>query len=203
MTAAIAAPLIWLPGIAEGRDVIALFSQHPGMSALIAMATLQLIATRIGPPEWIFGGLDRACVLHKWLGIGALAAILPHDTIVAEMTGSGHETLLVETAETAGEIALSGFLVLVVITVATFIPYHLWRWTHRLMGVFFALGSFHFLFILKPVPASDPLGLYVAALCVPGIAARSPGASCRPGCAPPGRTGPFAWRRPLQRWQSR
>ena len=171
VTAALAAPLIWLPGIAGDREGIALFSQYLGMSAFIAMAISQSIATRIAPVEWIFGGLDRACVLHKWLGIGALVAILLHDTIDAEMTGLDRETLLVEIAETAGEIALYGFLVLVVITVATFIPYHLWRWTHRLMGVFFLFASFHFLFILKPFSVSDPLGLYVAGWCVLGLAA--------------------------------
>ena len=171
VAAALAAPLIWLPGIAQSRDGIALFSQYLGMSALIAMAISQTIATRLPPVEWIFGGLDRAYVLHKWLGIGALAAILLHDTIDADMAGLGGETLLTETAETAGEIALYGFLILIVITVATFVPYHLWRWTHRAMGVFFVLGAFHFLFILKPFSVGDSLGLYVAAFCVLGIAA--------------------------------
>lgn len=171
VAAALATPLIWLPGIAQGRDAAALFSQYLGMSALIAMAVSQTMATRIAPVEWIFGGLDRAYVLHKWLGIGALAAILLHDTIDADMAGLGPETLLTDFAETAGEIALYGFLVLVVVTVATFIPYHLWRWTHRAIGVFFVFGAFHFLFILKPFAVGDPLGLYVASFCVLGIAA--------------------------------
>lgn len=95
MAASIVGPLAWLPGIAEGRDAVALFSLYLGMSALIAMAISQLISTRVAPVEWIFGGLDRAYVLHKWLGIGALAAILLHDTIDADMTGLGRETLLV------------------------------------------------------------------------------------------------------------
>ncbi len=97
-----------------------------------------------------------------------MAAILLHDTIDAEMTGLGRDTLLVETA---GEIALYGLLILVVITVATFIPYRLWRWTHRLMGVIFAFGAFHYLFVLKSFSVGDPLGLYVAAFCVLGLAA--------------------------------
>ena len=54
VAAAIAAPLVWLPGIAQGRDSIALFSQYLAMSALISMAISQLIATRIAPVEWIF-----------------------------------------------------------------------------------------------------------------------------------------------------
>ncbi|MCY3873091.1 MAG: ferric reductase-like transmembrane domain-containing protein [Rhodobacteraceae bacterium] len=167
----LATPLVWLPEIAQGRDIVALFSQYLGMSALIAMAISQLIATRIAPVEWVFGGMDRAYILHKWLGIGALAAILLHDTIDAEMIGLGRGTALVEVAETAGEVALYGLLILVIVTVATFIPYHLWRWTHRFIGVFFVFGAFHYLFILKPFSVRDPLGLYVATFCVLGIAA--------------------------------
>lgn len=39
------------------------------------------------------------------------------------------------------------------------------------MGIFFAFGAFHYLFILKPFAVGDPLGLYVAAFCVLGLAA--------------------------------
>ena len=147
---ALLVPFLWLPGIANGRDVIALASQYLGMSALIAMAISQIIATRWLGVEAVFGPLDQAYRVHKWLGIGAMVAILLHDTIDAEMRGLGRETVLVEVAETAGEISLYGLLILVVITIATFIPYHLWKWTHRLIGAFFVLGAFHFVFILKP-----------------------------------------------------
>ncbi len=167
----LALPLIWLPPLAAKHDTIALFSQYLGMQALIAMALGQIIATRLGFVEHIFGGLDRSYILHKWLGIGAMVAILLHDTIDAEMDGLGRNTLLIEVAETAGEISLYGFLIFVVITIATFIPYHLWRWTHRVIGGFFILSAFHFLFILKPFSNGDPLGLYVSAFCALGILA--------------------------------
>ena len=108
-------------------------------------------------------------VLHKWLGISALAFILLRDTIDAEMDGLGAETLLVEIAETFGEISLYGILALVVITIATFVPYHLWRLTHRFIGGFYAASAFHFAFILKPFALTDPAGLYVLAFCAIGI----------------------------------
>jgi predicted ferric reductase len=171
VAAALLTPMIWLPALSQKHETIALFSQYLGMFALIAMALSQVIATRLGFVERIFGGLDRSYILHKWLGIGAMLAVLLHDTVDAEMDGLGRETLLTEVAETFGEISLYAFLILVVITIATFIPYHLWRWTHRLMGVFFAMAAFHFLFILKPFANSDPLGLYVSAFCAVGILA--------------------------------
>ena len=127
VAASLIVPMIWLPPLAAKFDSVALFSQYLGMAALIAMSLGQIIATRLGFVERIFGGLDRSYILHKWLGIGSMIAILLHDTIDAEMDGLGRETLLTEFAETAGEISLYGFLVLVVITITTFIPYHLWR----------------------------------------------------------------------------
>ena len=164
-------PFIWFPEIAQGRDSIALFSQFMGILALIAMSITQVIATRAFFVEWIFGGLDRSYILHKWLGISSLVFLLVHDTVDAEMPGLGRQNLLEEFAETLGELSLYGLIMLVVITVATFIPYHLWKWTHRAMGAFFAAGALHYLFILKPFKNGDPLGLYVTAICVLGLLA--------------------------------
>lgn len=163
--AALLAPFLWWPSIAQGRDGIALFSQYLGLMSLIAMAFSHLIATRWIGVEAIFGPMDQSYRLHKWLGVGAMVAILLHDTIDAEMRGLGQETALVELAETLGEISLYGLLILVVITVATFIPYHLWKWTHRFIGIFFLFGAFHYLFILKPFKNGDPLGLYMYVVC--------------------------------------
>jgi len=44
------------------------------------------------------------------------------------------------------------------------VPYHLWKWTHRFIGVFFVLGALHYVFILKPYANGDPLGLYMLAI---------------------------------------
>ena len=168
---AMALPLIWLPGLITGRNAVPLFSQYLGMTAIIAMAISQLIATRWWGVERLFGPLDKSYRLHKWLGLWALAATFLHDTIDADIEGSQARTALGEIAETAGEIGLNGLLILVLITVATFIPYHLWKWTHRFIGVFFLLSAFHYLFIEKPFFNTDPLGLYMGLVCVFGLIA--------------------------------
>ena len=166
---ALGVPLIWFAPLAAKYDVIALFSQYLGMWALIAMAITQMIATRVRLIEVLFGGLDRTYILHKWLGIGAMSAILLHDTIDAEMRELRRQTILSQAAETAGEISLYALLILVVITIATFIPYHLWRWTHKAMGTFFALATFHYIFVIKPFTNDAPLALYVSGFCALGI----------------------------------
>ncbi|MEP5000972.1 MAG: ferric reductase-like transmembrane domain-containing protein, partial [Paracoccaceae bacterium] len=164
-------PAYQLFSLSNVTDQVALFSQFLGLAALILMAWGQILSTRLRGIETVFGGLDRVYVLHKWAGISAMLAILFHDTIDAEMRGLGKETFLNELAETLGEISLYGLLILVVISVATFIPYHLWKWTHKAMGALFAAGVFHFFFIIKPFAMSDPAGMYTGAFCVAGLAA--------------------------------
>jgi len=166
----LAVPLIWIPELLH-HSVAAVLSQLLGIWALIAMSIGQLLATRARWIEGVFGGLDQVYVLHKWLGITALAMILLHDTIDADIDGLPGNRVLEEIGDTLGELSLYGILILVVITVATFIPYHLWRWTHRIIGVFFILGAIHYLLIIKPFSNLDPLGLYVGALCIVGILA--------------------------------
>ena len=164
-------PLIWLPGIATGKDQLAMFSQYIGLVALIAMALGQIISTRWGIVETVFGALDQSYRIHKWLGIGALVAVLVHDTIDADINGLGRAGALEDMAETAGEISLYGLLIFVVITLATFIPYNLWKYTHRFIGTFFVLGAFHYIFILKPFATFDPLGIYMLVICTLGTIA--------------------------------
>ena len=160
--------LFILPNI---PDKLALFSQYLGLAALILMAWGQILSTRMRGIETLFGGLDRVYVLHKWAGIVAMVAILVHDTVDAELDGLGRGNGLNDLAETLGEISLYGLLILVVISVATFVPYHLWKWTHKAMGALFAAGTFHFVFIMKPFDMSDPAGLYTGVFCLAGLLA--------------------------------
>lgn len=169
--AALFLPLMWFAPLMAKHDALAVFSQFLGTFALVGMAIGQILAIRWTGLEPIFGGLDRIYVIHKWLGISALATMVLHDIIDADVQGLGRETLLNDIAETVGEVSLYGIIALILITIITFIPYHLWRWTHKLMGAFFIAGAFHFAFILKPFSNGDPLGLYTLAFCALGALA--------------------------------
>jgi predicted ferric reductase len=166
---AVCLPAPWNWTLASQHDALAMFSQYIGSVALILMGISQLLATRWAGLETVFGGLDRIYVLHKWLGIGAIAAVLLHDAIDADVAGIGRETVLTDIAETLGEISLYGLLILVVLSIATFVPYHLWKYTHKVMGAFFAASALHYVFILKPFDLTDPVGIYVLAFCILGV----------------------------------
>ncbi len=168
---ALAVPAIWFIELANQHDNAALLSQYFGVCALIAMSFVQIFATRIAGLETIFGGMDRIYILHKWLAILAMLLMVLHDTIDAEIDGLGVETLLSELGETLGEISLYGFLILATLSIATFVPYHLWKFTHKFMGALFAAAAFHFILIQKPITLGDPIGLYTLAFCFTGILA--------------------------------
>ena len=167
----LAIPIPWFVALAREHDPVAIFSQFLGSEALIVMAVAQVLATRMRGLEALFGGLDRIYILHKWLGVAAMALILAHDTIDAELDRVLVDGFWTEVGETLGEISLYGLLMLVTLTVATFVPYHFWRWTHRFIGGFFAFGALHFLLIDRPFELATAPGAYVSAFCVIGVAA--------------------------------
>ena len=165
----IAIPLFWLFSLDVNHKFSALFAQFLGIFALITMSYVQLLATRLPILEQLFGGLDRIYVIHKWLAISALVALLLHENLDPAVV-SGSRPLIERIALQVGEIGYNGILILSIITALTFIPYHWWKWTHQFIGFFFALGVFHYLFIYKSFQSTDPIGLYVLFFCIIGIA---------------------------------
>ncbi|HSH01307.1 MAG TPA: ferredoxin reductase family protein [Anaerolineae bacterium] len=164
-----AIPLFWFGPLMQTYNPAGVFSQYLGAVALIWMGLAQLLATRWRGLEAIFGGMDRMYVLHKWLAVVAIGAAALHDTIDAEAGGFAPWPRLEDMAEEWGEIGFYGLLVLIIISLITFIPYHYWKWSHRLIGAFFALAAAHFFFIEKSFVMNGPLGWYISAFCVLGI----------------------------------
>lgn len=162
-------PLYWYVPLAWQHDSLATISQYLGSVSLILMGIVQFMATRFRGIEAIFGSMDRVYALHKWLSVTAILFAAIHDTVDADMEGLGSDTFLTDVAETMGELGFYGLLVLGIITIITFIPYHYWKWSHRFMGLFFALSVVHFAFILKPFSNGDLLGLYILAFCGLGV----------------------------------
>lgn len=149
-------------------DFIAVFSQFLGATALLLMVISQFIATRFRIVEILFGSLDQSYKLHKWLGIGATISFLLHDMIDADIKGQSRNAFY-SFAESLGEISMIGLLVLIVISIIVFLPYNLWKWTHRFMGFFFSLAMFHYILISKPFENFSIAGIYIATFCLMGI----------------------------------
>ena len=169
--AALTIPGYWFYELAAQHNPSAMLSQYLGAAALVAMALAQVLATRLTALERLFGGLDRIYVLHKWLGIGAIGALLLHDAIGAKSGRSRSKTWLTELGKELGEVTLDGLIVLVLVSILTIIPYRLWYWSHKLMGAVFAAGALHFVLVRKPFALTDPVAVYVMSFCLLGVLA--------------------------------
>lgn len=148
-----------------------------GSVSIVAMSQCLVLATRPRLLEPLFGGLDRMYHLHKWLGITALGAMVVHDQLEPHFRRWTPETALGEFGEGLGEIAYYGLVALILLSwikrvpiLKWGIPYHLWWFTHRLTGAFFALAVLHQMFVDKPFGWSDPLSQLLNGLGAVGIA---------------------------------
>lgn len=149
-----------------------------GAGAIAAMSLTLLLATRPSWLEPLFGGLDRMYGVHKWLGIAALALMLGHNTVEPELEDAVRETRLGELAEDLGELALNGFIGLILLSwikrlpfTRLELPWPIWRFTHRLTGALFAVAAFHQFAIDQPAGLDGRLQLYLNTLSAAGLAA--------------------------------
>lgn len=149
-----------------------------GAGSIAAMSLALILSAR---PRWVesfFGGLDRMYGVHKWLGITALALMIGHNTVEPELENVVRETRLGEFASDVGEIALNGFIGLILISWVKRIPFTrielpwpIWRFTHRFTGVLFAVAAFHQLAIDKPAGLNAGLDIYLNSLSAAGVLA--------------------------------
>ena len=151
-----------------GLPMEAAFSHYLGLVALLGMSYCYILATRFKLIETLFCGLDKSYVLHKWLGLGSLAVIFLHDQIDAEIKSLGSPSMG-ELAEDLGGLGFDGLQILLLITVITLIPYALWKFTHKFIGVLFIISVLHFAWMPKPFDLTSPLGLYILSICGLGI----------------------------------
>jgi predicted ferric reductase len=116
--------------------------------------------------------------VHKWLGIAALLLMVGHDTIDPDLKGAVRETWLGGFAKDLGELALNGFIGLILLSwfkripfTRLELPWPVWRFTHRFTGVLFAVVVVHQLAVDKPDGLDPSLGLYLNILSLAGLAA--------------------------------
>ncbi|MFA7428646.1 MAG: ferredoxin reductase family protein [Rhodospirillaceae bacterium] len=154
------------------------FSIAIGSASIVAMSLALVLAARPRLVEPFFGGLDRMYVVHKWLGIAALVFMVLHDQFEPDIEDFVRETSLGELAEDVGEFAFYGFIGLIAVSWLKRIPFTrlelpwpLWRFSHRFMGLLFAVAAFHQLAIDKPAGLDGTLGLYLDAFSVAGLVA--------------------------------
>ena len=126
-------------------------------TAFVLMALNLFLATRPRFVEPVFGGLDRIYRYHRGVGIAALALILTHYFLKPSFEGSAVSRGQNELGATLGTISFYGLVALILFSLvknipktSLTVPYHVWRPSHRLIGLLFILIAGHQFLIKKP-----------------------------------------------------
>ena len=170
------AGLLAVPAVSH-TDAGTTFSLIASSMAFVGMGIAQFLATR--PPfiERLFGGLDRIYQVHRKIGIAVLVLILVHYFVTPDFKGLSLTSGLNQLAAMLGEYAFYGFVILLILSIVKIIPrtkieipYHLWRFTHRLIGILFVMVAFHQMFIKRPYDGTALLASYLNIFALIGIA---------------------------------
>lgn len=170
------------------------FGRITGIVGFILYAINMLLSVRKGWLEDFFGGLNRVYIAHHITGGIALAVLVFHPLFLAiRYIEAGALTSLKTAAQqllpsgvdfsalfpvvqeamafNAGIIAFWGMVVLLVITFFVKLPYRLWLFTHRFLGVAFLFAGLHILFINSDVKNNTWLFIYMSVWLFVGLAA--------------------------------
>ena len=139
-------------------------------SAFTAMTLCMVLAARIPRIDRILNGAGRSYRLHRWLGYWAVVTTVVH-WIKATPLGKGIVPAWAEFAGQSGEYAAIVMLALIGVAMLQMIPYHIWKFTHYLMGPLYMMVVFHTFFTAIPVTTGGLLWWVLVAIATIGIMA--------------------------------
>lgn len=134
-----------------------------GSIAMAYMVISMILSVRIGFINNMMGGLDKAYIVHKWVGIFAFAASIlhwvvkeaPKVLVALELappkikSGAGTSPItdfqksLFEFGNEAVEIAFYIMIAVIVISLLKKVPYHIFRLVHKIIPALFLVAAYH------------------------------------------------------------
>ncbi len=125
-----------------------------GLGQIAALVGISLFAFNIflsGRFKWferVFGPINRITIYHHLIGICVWILFLVHPIL---LTSSYGLQLLLPTispwTQSLGQLAFLGLNSLIILSLFIKLPYHIWRYTHKFLGVVYVIGLIHALFI--------------------------------------------------------
>ncbi|OGC76134.1 hypothetical protein A2619_02130 [candidate division WWE3 bacterium RIFOXYD1_FULL_39_9] len=150
-------------------------SQICGLIGCVLMATALLLSTRITFVEDLFGGLDKVYRIHHLIGVFAFSLILMHPTAMIIQSLPNVQFALIYAIpgpyliHNFGILAIYSLIIPFIFILLIKIPYNIWRYTHKLLGVSFLLASVHVYFMPSDVAVFMPLRFWILGFIAAGL----------------------------------
>ncbi len=169
-----------------------------GLVGTVMYALNLVYATRLRFLEYWFGGLNRVYIAHHMLGGLALIMLSFHPLFLAlryittnmkqaalQLVPNGlfplgalidrnhefHASVLQQWATMFGSIAFWGMVGLLLVTFFIKLPYRLWLFTHKFLGVAFFIAGLHIFFINSDTSRDPLMKGYVLTIVAVGLVA--------------------------------
>lgn len=152
----------------------AALSMSAGVAAAVLMAAAAVLGGRIRLIESAFGGLDRVYLAHKWLGIWALAFASVHFAFKAGLPSWETQAIITLPApyvRLARQLSFLALMLIILLALNRKIPYHVWRWWHKLSGPLFLIVILHWLSFKSPIALDSPAGRWLTVWSAAGVLA--------------------------------
>jgi len=152
------------------------FAQWLGLIGATLICITFLLTTRLSIFENMFGGQDKVYRVHRLISTIAFAAILNHPIMLALTGISLLKSLKLYFLPGAilsynyGIFALYLLIALIFVTIVVNLPYHIWKITHKFMGLVLMLAFLHILTIESDVSRYLPLRIWMISLFTIAIA---------------------------------
>lgn len=173
-------------------------SQLSGLVGTVLYAISLVLSTRLRFLEPMFGGLSRVYIAHHIVGALAFIGLMVHPLFVAlalipegmrsaalSLIPNGllplsalfnthnlvHEAVLEQWAITFGIIGFWGMVVMLMVTLFVKLPYQLWLFIHKFLGVAFLISGLHIFFIYSDTSEIKILRYYMLAMVILGLMA--------------------------------
>lgn len=141
--------------------------QITGLIGLSLFAFNTFLSARFKWFEKVFGPLNRIYVYHHLSGILVWILLIIHP--LGLLSTYGIRLLFPYYGNWARNLGLASLLffdTLIILTLFIKIPYHVWKNTHKLMGLVLAMGAIHSFFVPSDISTHTPLRIYMFSILV-------------------------------------
>lgn len=155
-----------------------------GSIAIVYMVMSMVLSVRFSVVNNYAGGLDKAYLIHKWVGIWAFVASIIHwftetwfiniakalFSLPPKVKGTSNISEFAKNIYHIGndmvEYAFYVFVIVLVIALLKRIPYHIFRYVHKLIPVLFLFAAYHAFTIQIKGQWFGSLGSYVLSIVI-------------------------------------
>lgn len=166
----------------SGFTFFSMVGRIAGLVGMVLYSINFILSTRLKFLEHLFGGLNRVYLAHHTVGGLALVVLLAHPIAlsfryVPNQMREAAEFLLpdvsapIDWAVNYGFVAFTGMVFLLILTFFVKLPYQLWLFTHKFLGLAFLFGGLHVMLIPSDTSSDTFMRWYILGMAVIGIAA--------------------------------